>query len=147
MKMTDTELTKLICDISLKAFQRPFKHQACFNNRLKTTGGRYHLKDHHIDINPRLLADSAVLEGIIKHELVHYHLHQQGLDYHHQSSQFKALLAQVNGLRYTPSQTTVYPYQYRCQNCQQHYQRKRQINTQKYVCGHCHGQLKKLSEN
>ena len=35
-----------------RIFQKPFLHQATFNRRLKTTGGRYHLASHHLDFNP-----------------------------------------------------------------------------------------------
>ena len=48
--MTQEELQQLVEEISLKSFQRPFKHQAMFNPRLRTTGGRYHLNDHHLDL-------------------------------------------------------------------------------------------------
>ncbi|EMP3376764.1 TPA: SprT family protein, partial [Enterococcus faecium] len=46
--MTQEELQQLVEEISLKSFQLPFKHQAMFNPRLRTTGGRYHLNDHHL---------------------------------------------------------------------------------------------------
>ncbi|TYO58415.1 SprT family protein, partial [Enterococcus faecium] len=49
--MTQEELQQLVEEISLKSFQLPFKHQAMFNPRLRTTGGRYHLNDHHLDFN------------------------------------------------------------------------------------------------
>lgn len=42
--MNEQELQKLVESISLKYFNKAFKHQAIFNTRLKTTGGRYHLK-------------------------------------------------------------------------------------------------------
>ncbi len=40
--MTEAQLQKLVEEISLKFFRRPFRHRAIFNKRLKTTGGRYH---------------------------------------------------------------------------------------------------------
>lgn len=82
--MTDEELQRLTQIWSLQAFQRPFKHQIWFNRRLKTTGGRYHLKDHHIDINPLMYEsfDLANLRGVVLHELCHYHLHLAGHDCH-----------------------------------------------------------------
>ena len=40
--MTDQELQARVEAISLKAFHQPFRHHAVFNNRLKTTGGRFH---------------------------------------------------------------------------------------------------------
>lgn len=145
--MTDRELQQLVERISLQSFGKPFRHTAVFNGRLKTTGGRYHLQDHHIDINPRMLTmfGEATLEGVIKHELVHYHLHLAGQSGQHRTKAFKQLLRAVGGLRYAPRQ----PQQaksakyliYRCEKCGQIYQRKRRINTQKYVCGKCHGKL------
>lgn len=53
--MTNQELQNLVERWSQESFGRPFLHQAVFNRRLKTTGGRYHLGDHHIDINPLML--------------------------------------------------------------------------------------------
>ncbi|MBX4221213.1 SprT family protein, partial [Enterococcus lactis] len=62
---------------SLESFQRPYKHQAMFNPRLRTSGWRYHLNDHHLDFNVKLFEESAkeTIEGIIKHDLCHYPLH------------------------------------------------------------------------
>ncbi|GAX08591.1 SprT family metallopeptidase [Secundilactobacillus silagincola] len=145
--MTDQELQQLVERISLQSFGKPFRHQAVFNQRLKTTGGRYHLQDHHIDINPRMLTvfGEATLEGVIKHELVHYHLHLAGQSGQHRTKAFKQLLQAVGGLRYAPrqprqSKPTKYLV-YRCEKCGQLYQRKRRINTQKFVCGKCRGRL------
>ena len=72
--MTQEELQQLVEEISLKSFQLPFKHQAMFNPRLRTTGGRYHLNDHHLDFNAKLFeeSDEETIAGIIKHELCHY---------------------------------------------------------------------------
>ena len=50
--MTDDELKKLIESVSFDAFGKPFIHIARFNRRLRTTGGRYMLSDHSIEINP-----------------------------------------------------------------------------------------------
>jgi Uncharacterized protein conserved in bacteria len=54
--MTNEELEKRTKQWSQQYFHRPFSHQIFFNRRLKTTGGRYHLADHHIDINPLMLS-------------------------------------------------------------------------------------------
>ena len=103
--MTDKELTALVKKISLKYFGRAFKHQAVFNARLRTTGGRYHLKSHQLDFNPKIIEHfpEEVLIGIIKHELCHYHLHLEKKGYRHGDPDFKELLKEVGGLRYTPS--------------------------------------------
>lgn len=49
--MNQEELQKLVEEISLKYFHVPFKYEVKINNRMTTTGGRYFLNDHHIDIN------------------------------------------------------------------------------------------------
>lgn len=143
--MTDLELTQYIQRISLKYFQRPFQHQANFNRRLKTTGGRYHLNDHHIDINPRFAEDSdkSVLLGIVKHELCHYHLHLAGGGYRHRDRDFKQWLAAVGGSRYAPAPVS-HAIHYQCQQCGQEYSRQRHLNTQRYVCGKCGRRLQLL---
>lgn len=145
--MTDQELTQLIQTISLTVFQQPFEHQANFNRRLKTTGGRYHLSDHHIDINRKMLTehDQATLVGVIKHELCHYHLHLGHQGYRHRDVAFKQLLQQVGGARYAPASLKKVKTRkietYRCQSCGQVYQRQRQINVDRYVCRLCRGRL------
>ncbi|HAT54924.1 MAG TPA: SprT family protein [Lactobacillus sp.] len=148
--MTNNELQQLVMQISQRDFGRPFRHQAVFNKRLQTTGGRYHLKDHHIDINPRMLTDfdEATLEGVIKHELVHYHLAMAGLPFDHRSREFKTLLAQVGGSRFAPTPVKKkrsriqHLYVYECERCGHLYQRRRRFNVARYACGVCGGHLR-----
>lgn len=144
--MTTEELQALVEKVSLEDFKRPFLHEAVFNKRLKTTGGRYHLKDHHLDFNPRMLSlKEEVFIQIIRHELCHYHLHLAGLPYQHKDATFKRLLQQVHGLRYAPvieSERLQKTFLYQCQNCQQKYLRRRRMNVKRYVCGKCRGKLK-----
>ncbi|WP_143522828.1 SprT family protein, partial [Pseudomonas sp. 2822-15] len=73
-----------------------------FNPRLRTTGGRYSLLDHHIEINPKHLEyfGEKELTQIIKHELCHYHLHLEGRGYKHKDNDFKYLLKEVGGARH-----------------------------------------------
>ena len=78
------------CKASLKKYLRiflisDFIHQALFNPRLITTGGRYLLYSHNIEINKKYLDQLGMDEliGIIKHELCHYHLHLEGKGYKH----------------------------------------------------------------
>lgn len=141
--MTPKELQQLVEEVSLEFFQKPFVHQATFNARLKTTGGRYHLKDHHLDFNPRMLVlEREEFIAIIKHELCHYHLHLEGKGYQHKDPEFKALLAQTGGSRFAPNlQKEVKLLVYQCQKCQRSVHRRRRINTQRYVCGYCQGRL------
>ncbi|PQC28501.1 SprT family protein [Enterococcus mundtii] len=144
--MTQEELQQLVEEISLTSFQRPFMHQAMFNKRLKTTGGRYHLNDHHLDFNPTMfaVADQATIIGIIKHELCHYHLHLTGKGYRHRDSDFKQLLVKTGGLRYAPAIPSNRRQKiegYQCQKCAEWIYRKRKINTDHYLCGRCRGRL------
>ncbi|QBO36483.1 SprT family protein [Periweissella cryptocerci] len=148
--MTDEQLQTLVEQISLEFFHQPFQHKAWFNKRLKTTGGRYQLQSHNIDINPKMYTafDEVNLIGVVKHELVHYHLHLRGLPYQHKDQQFKVLLANVGGSRFAPqvpsddsARKLQLVVEYQCQNCGQTYARKRHIDTKKYVCGKCKGHL------
>ncbi|RRK11885.1 SprT family protein [Lactiplantibacillus garii] len=146
--MTDAELQQLVMEISQRAFHQPFRHRAYFNRRLRSTGGRYQLASHDIDINPKMLTDfgEATLVGVIKHELCHYHLHLAHRGYQHRDRDFKQLLAAVKGSRYapTPKEKVVqaYRYTYQCQRCGQLYRRKRRMDTSRYTCGRCRGPIK-----
>ena len=78
--------------VSLQDFGLPFRHQATFNSRLTSTGGRYFTKTHHIEISPHQLENYGTeeTEKIIKHELCHYHLHLLKRGYQHRDEDFKA---------------------------------------------------------
>ncbi|MBP2058432.1 SprT-like protein [Lactobacillus colini] len=146
--MNQQQLQELVEQISLKYFGRPFLHQAKINKRMRTTGGRYFLSDHHIDINAHFLEDKyrSELVGIIKHELTHYHLHLLKRGYQHRNRDFKQLLAKVGGSRYAPDiglrRIQKKNYLYECVNCHHHYARVRKVNTRKYRCGICGGKLR-----
>ncbi|WP_100406118.1 SprT family protein [Bacillus solitudinis] len=149
--MEQKELQKLVEEISLFFFGLPFLHEARFNFRLRTTGGRYLLKSHDLEFNWRHYETFGIDEliGIIKHELCHYHLHLQGKGYKHQDADFKQLLAQVGGLRYCQvneeaRNKTLSTHCYCCIQCGLVYNRKRKINLKRYVCGKCRGRLKKI---
>ncbi len=149
--MNNQELTELIKKVSQEYFGKPFIHQACFNSRLKTTGGRFHLKDRHIDINPKVYQQFGMdtLVGVIKHELCHYHLYNDGLPAQHRDRSFKILLKQVGGLRFSPIQSAVKVktyHIYECDKCHHVYQRVKKINTTKFVCGKCRGRLKYIKD-
>ncbi|AHA97815.1 SprT family protein [Lactobacillus johnsonii] len=151
--MNQAELQKLVEEISLRYFHAPFKHEVKINNRMTTTGGRYFLKDHHIDINGHFLDKKyyADLVGIIKHELTHYHLHLAGRGYQHRNRDFKNLLAAVGGSRYTPDiglrRRQNRNYIYECKNCHFQYPRVRKVNTKKYRCGKCGRRLTLIRKN
>jgi len=149
--MEDRQLQRWIERVSLESFGRPFRHQARFNSRLRSTGGRYFTKSHDIEISPHQLAlyGEAEVEKIIKHELCHYHLHLQRRGYKHGDPEFKALLQQVGGTRYCRALPDALkkrkePYRYKlvCVNCSMAYLRKRKADPRKYACGKCRGRLR-----
>lgn len=146
--MKNQELQSLVENISNSYFGKSFKHQASFNSRLRTTGGRYLLKSHNLEFNPKQLEYYGLdeFEAIIKHELCHYHLHLERKGYQHKDQDFKTLLNKVGGSRYcrlvpgTRNKLTI-KYLYRCSDCGTQYPRKKRIDTKRYVCGKCKGKL------
>jgi SprT-like protein len=150
--MTDAELQFLIEKISIQSFHKPFLHKAYFNPRLRTTGGRYMLGSHNIDINRKYFDEHGMDEliGIIKHELCHYHLHIEGKGYKHGDEDFKRLLNEVGGPRHCSILTSVNDRKryliYVCSKCGLEFKRRRKINIRKYVCGRCKGRLKLVKE-
>ncbi|WP_315906559.1 SprT family protein [Priestia koreensis] len=148
--MDNKDLQSLTEEISIKDFHKPFLHRAYFNKRLKTTGGRYDLQMHNIEINEKHFQMYGIseVEGIIKHELCHYHLHIEGKGYKHRDQDFRELLKRVKAPRFCRSvkanNSVQVVHEYRCSVCQQVYMRRRRINTDKYVCGKCRGKLIKI---
>ncbi|MGW8823768.1 SprT family protein [Paenibacillus lautus] len=152
-EMSNEELQAWVEKISLESFRIPFRHQATFNRRLSSTGGRYFMKSHHIEINPHQLATHGreEVEKIIKHELCHYHLHIAGRGYRHRDADFKKLLQAVGGSRFCKSlpkgktvgrrQPEPYRYMLRCGDCGTEYLRKRKMDPARYRCGKCGGRL------
>ncbi len=146
--MTDQELQAMVEQISLTSFGKPFRHRATFNSRLRTTGGRYLLRSHHIELNPKHYLEHGEDEliGIIKHELCHYHLHLEKRGYRHMDADFKHLLKQVGGSRYCQSvgsgrKPRPFTYELVCKDCHMTYKRKRKVDPRRYVCGCCRGKL------
>ncbi|MBY5033825.1 SprT family protein [Streptococcus gallolyticus] len=138
-------LTDYVKQVSEEDFGRPFLHEVFWNNRLRSTGGRFFPKDGHLDFNRKLL-DQFGLETfrkIVRHELCHYHLYFEKKGYKHGDREFKELLRRVDGLRYAPSLPSNKEniHHYHCQVCGQVYTRKRRIDLKKYRCGKCRGQL------
>jgi SprT-like protein len=151
--MTDQELHNLVVKISSELFHKPFKHIAFFNPRLRTTGGRYMLRSHNIEINKKYFEQLGEQEllGIIKHELCHYHLHLEGKGYKHRDKDFRELLKEVDAPRFCsilPDEKKRKSKQkillYQCGSCSLVYRRKKSINTSRYVCGKCRGKLVKV---
>ena len=149
--LTEEELQNLVQEVSLKYFGRQFKHQVKINKRMTTTGGRYHLDDHHIEINAHFLVPQYYQEliGIIKHELTHYHLHLAHKGYRHKDQDFKVLLDRVGGSRYAPDiglkRKRKAKYLYVCTICGQQFVRVRRVNVRRYGCGKCGGRLRLVS--
>lgn len=146
--MTDEELQVLTEIISLQFFNKPFLHHAIFNQRLRTTGGRYLLTSHNIEINHKYYDEHGLeeLKGIIKHELCHYHLHIEGKGYRHGDDDFKQLMKQTGAPRHCSPIADDNFRLYKCKECTQIYKRKRRINTSKYVCGKCRGKLEEVKK-
>jgi len=147
--MNDEELQRWVESVSLTAFGIPFRHRARFNGRLRTTGGRYFLRSHHIEISPHQLAvhGAEETERIIKHELCHYHLHLAGRGYRHRDAEFKRLLAHVGATLHCktlPGARRSLPVKYYlvCRDCGMSYPRKRKADPRRYACGKCRGKLR-----
>ncbi|MBS4206463.1 SprT family protein [Bacillus sp. FJAT-50079] len=152
--MTDEQLQVLTEKLSIEYFGKPFKHMAYFNSRLRTTGGRYLLSNHHIEVNRKYFVEHGYEEivGIIKHELCHYHLHIEGKGYKHGDADFRQLLKKVGAPRHcsplmeTMEKVKVNLRMYICSKCKTIYKRKRRVNINRYVCGKCEGKLKEYHD-
>ncbi|MEC5424711.1 SprT family protein [Virgibacillus sp. C22-A2] len=144
--LNEKELYRLVNELSITFFSKPFKHQVTFNSRLRTTGGRYIPGKKVIELNPKYVEEMNEDEfiGIIKHELCHYHLHIEGKGYKHGDQEFKRLLIKTGSPRHCnplPSQQSEFKYIYKCRDCAHVYKRRRRVNIKKYRCGRCRGLL------
>ena len=140
-------LTEYVKQVSLEDFGKPFCHEAFWNLRLRSTGGRFFPKDGHLDFNPKHLEQFGweIFRKIVRHELCHYHLYFEQKGYRHRDQDFKELLQRVDGLRYAPSLNKQPPHLiYRCTTCDSSYLRRRRISMTRYCCGRCGGRLQLL---
>lgn len=140
------ELYALVDKLSNQYFHKPFKDHVRFNNRLRTTGGRYIPSRRVIELNPKYVLETDEKEfiGIIKHELCHYHLHIEGKGYKHGDIDFKRLLKVTGSPRHCnplPSNKRQEKHLYICKKCAYVYKRQRKVNVNKYRCGKCGGKL------
>jgi SprT-like protein len=151
--MSDEQVQQLVEQLSRDYFGLPFQHRAYFNGRLKSTGGRYLLKTHHIELNKKLYDHFGMeeLRGIILHELCHYHLHIRGMGYQHRDRDFRELMKRVGAPRFCSSLPKVQAtrkkvsqkvHTYRCVNCLLIYRRKRKMDERKYCCSKCGGAIR-----
>ena len=148
----ETKLFHFVNDISLRYFNKPFKHRVYFNHRLRTTGGRYIPSKKSVELNPKYEIELGREEliGIIKHELCHYHLHIEGKGYKHGDLEFKKLLKETGSPRHCsplPSAKNRYKYKYACTKCGHIYHRVRKVDIKRYTCGNCRGKLKQIEED
>ncbi|HJF67490.1 MAG TPA: SprT family protein [Staphylococcus kloosii] len=148
--MNNDDLQTLVTKLSVTYFDKNFKHKAYFNHRLRTTGGRYLLDSHNIEINYKQYEKFGIeaIKDIIKHELCHYHLHIEGRGYKHRDRDFKILSASVNAPRFctpTKSYEERANYLYQCTKCGKQFMRIKKVNTRKMACGLCKGKLKLLN--
>ena len=89
------------------------------------------------------------LMGIIKHELCHYHLHQEGRAISIEIRILKNYFIKVGGTEvlFTSSGNVGKKEEinriitYICIECKEVYKRKKKLDTNRYVCGHCSGKL------
>lgn len=145
--MTNAELQRLMEEESLQFFKRPFRHQAIFNTRLRTTGGRYLLASHRIEMNPKYLEayGKNYFLAIMRHELCHYHLHIEGKGYQHRDADFRKLLKKVDAPRFCKAlKEERNGHLYQCTSCKQIIFRQRRFDVKKYRCGNCNGKWKYL---
>lgn len=160
--MNNRQLQKLVEELSLQYFKRPFTHTATFNNRLRTRGGdvtyqvignqrKVVVDSIQMHINPKLInlaAGDQELVGVIKHELAHYHLLLSKGAHRENDKDFRYLLRQLDAPKYSPikpSYKTAYLYQ--CQG-KEHHQilRNRKLDTKKYVCRFCRAKFELIEE-
>lgn len=149
--LSDEELTRQIQELSIKFFQKPFVDKGRYNNRLRTTGGRYIPSKRLIEINPKYVKEELYNEviGIIKHELCHYHLHIEGEPFGHGDRAFKDLLRKTNSPRFCkPLPSSVKKeviHTYICTMCSVVYHRRRRVNIEEVRCGKCNNKIKFVS--
>jgi len=147
--MNDIQLQTLVSDISEEYFGKPFRHKAYFNPKLRSTGGRYLLSTHNIEVNPKAYEKYGLeeLKGIVKHELCHYHLHIEGKGYKHRDADFRKLLNETGAprfcsdLRESHVKQRQYKYMYICTKCGTNFKRKIRMDVRKYRCGRCKGTI------
>ena len=97
-------LTEYVRQVSLEDFGRGIPSSGRVEFTSSNHWGRFFPKDRHLDFNPKIYQAFGLeaFRKIVRHELCHYHLYDQGKGYRHKDLAFKQLLQQVDGLRFTP---------------------------------------------
>lgn len=120
--MDEAYLTRFAKAFLLAHYQQDLTIPIQRNNRLRTTQGRYVTKRDgtpiRIDIAGHTLdyGTQEVVEGIVKHECIHFALHQQGKPYKDGNALFEAELKKHNA----PSTKTILVgkiYLFTCDQC------------------------------
>lgn len=123
--MDDEELSERVRQIARETFGREFRGRASFNGRFRTRGGDVDVRRARIRVS-RLFAERGgpeVIDGIIKHELCHLFLFEDGLPYSHRAREFRRLLEQAGAPRHLPRTIAdqrvarYMRYYYRCPAC------------------------------
>lgn len=151
--VSDSQLLELVRSISAVSFGQPFRHKSRYNTRLRSVAGRYLLVTHDLEFS-HAHAVKFGRDDLVKtilHELCHYHLHLQGAGYRHRDREFKELLAEVGGSRYAralqPRVVRPIAHRYICTQCAIVYERRRSLDTTRFVCGVCKGKLDRLPDS
>ena len=78
-------LTNYVRQVSSEDFGKEFRHEAVWNTRLRSTGGRFFPKDGHLDFNFKINERFGLetFRKIVRHELCHYHLYFEKKGYRH----------------------------------------------------------------
>ncbi|KAI3472599.1 hypothetical protein Pfo_031361 [Paulownia fortunei] len=94
------------------------------------------------------MANLPMFEQIIKHELVHYHLHLAHKGYRHKDTDFKVLLSQVGGARYAPDIGQRQATKHLALSMRNGHDifRQRRFQVGRYRCGQCGARLMLLGE-
>lgn len=139
--MDNNELLALVRQIAHDSFGREFHGTVAFNNRFRARGGDVDVRRRHIRVSQALMAayGPEAVAGVIKHELCHLFLADDGLPYGHRSPRFKALLAAVGAPRFAPGQNNrpaarYVRYYYRCRWCDSRFAANKRLNI---ACPQC----------
>lgn len=140
--MDNNELLALVRQTARESFGREFQGTVAFNSRFRTRGGDVDVRRRHIRVSQALMeahGPEAVV-GVIKHELCHLFLADDGFPYGHRSPRFKTMLAAIGAPRFAPGSRDSRPaaryvrYYYHCRWCGSRFAANKRLNM---VCPQC----------